>query len=148
MYSAMRAGETERASAYSTTSVSFVAQSRTPMDGRSCGLRTSRFEVEFEFAEVLGFEFLDLQLEGHEALQFPVEKKEVEAEILAADLKKVLLAHEAEIAAQLDEEATDIGDERVLEIAFGMAIRQVEKIKEVGVLEDARGGRVNLCHRS
>ena len=35
-------GEAVRASAYSTTSSSFVAQSRTPIDGRSCGFFTSR----------------------------------------------------------------------------------------------------------
>jgi hypothetical protein len=41
-YSATSVGEIVRASAYSTTSSSFVAQSRTPSEGRSCGFFTSR----------------------------------------------------------------------------------------------------------
>lgn len=105
------------------------------------------FEVEFHFAEMFGLKFVNLQVEGHKALQCAVVEQEVEAEVLAADLQEVLLADEGEVAAQFNEEAFEIGDEGVLEVRFGMGFRQVEKVHEVGVFEDAGSVRVQLCQR-
>ena len=66
-YSATRAGDTARLRAYSTTSWSLVAQSSTPMDGRLVRLphvAVEGFQVEFQLAEMLGLELVDLQFDG------------------------------------------------------------------------------------
>ena len=76
------------------------------------------FEIEFHFAEMLGFEFFYFQIEGNKTLQPAVEEEQVEAEILAADLKEVFLADKTKIAAQFDQEAAEVGKERPLEISF------------------------------
>lgn len=88
------------------------------------------FEIEFEFAEVLGLEGFDLPFEGDERWQTARVEEEIEAEIFAADLEQVLLADEAKIAAERDEEATEIGDERALKIGFGVGLRQLEKNRQ------------------
>jgi hypothetical protein len=55
-------------------------------------------DVERELSEIGGLEPVDLQLDGHEALQAAVEEDEVDREILVADLHRILRANEAEVA--------------------------------------------------
>ena len=108
-------------------------------DGRSlvefAHVAVEGFEVEFHLAEVLGFEFPDFQIESDETLKPPMEEKQVQTKILAADLKQVLLTHETEVAAQFEEEFLQIRDQAALETALVMDRRQVEEVEQVGVLE-------------
>ena len=46
------------------------------------------FEVEVEFAEVLGLEAGDLEFDGDEAVQPAVEEEQIEREVLPADLDR------------------------------------------------------------
>jgi hypothetical protein len=56
-------------------------------------------------------ELLGFQLEGDEALQPTVEEHEVDREVLVADLHRVLRADEAEVTAQLGEEAAQVSEQ-------------------------------------
>ena len=62
-------------------------------------------------------------------------KKQVEAEIGAAHLQQVLLAHETEVAAQFGQKLLQIGDQGLLEVVLGMNFRQIEKLQQITVLE-------------
>ena len=79
------------------------------------------FEVEAEFAEVLRLEFLELQLEGDEAVEGAVEEQEVEREVAPADLERDLAAEEAEVAAQLGDEGAQAGE--CWSVAIGSIVR-------------------------
>ena len=48
------------------------------------------FEVELEFAEVLGFEAVDFEFDGDQAVHAAVKEEEIEGEIAVADLERVL----------------------------------------------------------
>ena len=88
------------------------------------------FEVEFEFAEVLGLEGFYLPFEGNERWQTARVKEEVETKIFVADLAQVFLADEAKVAAEFDAEAAEVGDERMREIGFDVGLRPCEKNRE------------------
>ena len=94
------------------------------------------FEIEFHLSEMLGLKLLHLEFKGDEALQFAMVEKQIETEIFSAHLQKILFPDEGKVAAQLDEKLPEIGDQSALEVGFGMGFGQVEKIEEVGVLED------------
>jgi hypothetical protein len=101
-----------------------------------------RFEVELEFAEVLGLEGCNLQFEGDEGLEPAMVEEEVEAEIFATDLEQIFFADETKVAAELDEEAAEVGDESALEVGLGVGLGQLKKIEKIGVFEERAGGRV------
>jgi len=79
-------------------------------------------------------------------LQLPVVKKQVEAEIGAAHLQQVLLAHETEVAAQFEEEFLQVRHQAALEVALVVNLWQIEKVEQVGVLEEVFGSGIQLCH--
>ncbi len=92
-YSAISAGESERLRAYSTTSLSLPAP-----------------------AEVFGLEAANLQLDRTEAVQAAMEEQEVEDEVTIPDLHRILGAHEAEVAAELDQEVLQFVNELAMQI--------------------------------
>ena len=105
------------------------------------------FEVEFHLAQVFGPELVNLEVEGHEALETAVIEQEVEPEVLAANLQEILLADKGEIPSQFKEEFPEVGQKAGLEAGFGVDFRQVEEIEEIGVLEDGLGAGLNLCQQ-
>jgi len=104
-------------------------------------------EIEFHFAEMLRFEFLDFQIEGNQALQAPVEEQEVQAKVLAADLEGILLTDETKVAAQFNEEASEFADKRRLKLSLRVAVSKLEKFDHIAILERAFGVWVQLCQR-
>lgn len=85
-------------------------------------------EVEAELAEVFGAKLADLQLDGDEAREPAVEEHKVDQEVLVAYLYRVLGADEAEVAAELGDEAAQVAEERAVQVGFGMLVRQVEEL--------------------
>jgi hypothetical protein len=104
-------------------------------------------EVEFHFAEMLRFEFLDFQIEGDQALQPPVKEQEVQTKVLAADLEGILLTDETKVAPQFNEEASEFADERRLKLCLRVAVCKLDKFDHIAVLERAFGVWVQLCQR-
>lgn len=97
------------------------------------------FEVEVEFAEVFGLEFVDFEFEVHKAVEGTVEEEQVEAEIASADLDEVFAADVTEVASEFDEELAELFNEGVVKVAFAVRSREVEEIEEVDILKDAGG---------
>ena len=81
------------------------------------------FQIEIELAQALRLEAADFQFDCDQAVEAPMEKQQVECEVTAADLKRVLGANEAEIPAQLDQELFEPIHQRTLQIRFDMATR-------------------------
>ena len=72
--------------------------------------------------------------------------KNSRGEVAAADLDGELGADEAEVAAELDQEVAELGDQRPVQIGLGVAGGQVEELDDVGVLEDRQGVGMGLSH--
>ena len=104
-------------------------------------------DVEAQLAEVLGTELADLELDGHEAREPAVEEDEVDREVLVADLHRVLGADEAEVAAELGEEAAQVVEEGAVKIRFGVAGGEVEKLQGIQLLEVFDGAGVQFSQR-
>lgn len=102
------------------------------------------FEVELQFAEVLGFEAVDLEFDGDEAVQATVEKEQIEGEVAVADLERILGAYEAEIAAHFADEIPELAQQALMEIGFRVVVGQIEEFEDVAVLENREGVRVDL----
>ena len=98
-----------------------------------------RFEVEFEFAEVFGLEFVDFEFEIDEAVEGAVEEEQVEAEIASAYLDGVFAADVAKVASEFVEELAEFFNEGAVQVVFAVRLREVEEVEEVDVLKDAGG---------
>ena len=90
-----------------------------------------RLQIELKLAQMFGLELDDLELEGDEAIERPVEEEQIEGEIPSADLDRVLAADVAEIAAELDQELLELLDQGTLQVGLGMRGRKVEKLDEI-----------------
>lgn len=76
------------------------------------------FEVEVELAEVFWSECADFEFDGDETNQAAMKKEQIEGKILSADLEGMLGTDEAEIAAQLGDEAAQIPQQAAVEVGF------------------------------
>ncbi len=74
------------------------------------------FEVELHLTKMLGLELDDFQLKSDQCIECPVEEKQVEGKIPAADLDWVLAANEAEVAAELEQELLELFDQGALQV--------------------------------
>ena len=93
------------------------------------------FEVEVELAEVFWSECADFEFDGDEAIQAAMKKEQIEGKILSPDLEGMLGTDEAEIAAQLGDEAAQIPQQAAVEVGFVVFGRKTEKFKRVDVFE-------------
>jgi hypothetical protein len=59
-----------------------------------------RLEIEFQLAEVLGLELANFQFYGDQGIKRPVEEEQIEGEVPAADLQRVLAADVARVATR------------------------------------------------
>ena len=96
-------------------------------------------EVEVELSGVLGFEGLGLEFHDDVALEPGVVKEEVEKELVAADDKLELTPDKGESRAQLQQEASDVADEGVFDVALVGLIAEAEEVEVVGIFEDFSG---------
>jgi hypothetical protein len=76
-----------------------------------------------------------------------VEEKQIEREILSADLDGILGADEAEIPSQLGDESAEIAQQGPFQIGLGMLGREAEKLKGVGVFEELGGLRMQFSQQ-
>lgn len=88
-------------------------------------------------SEVFGFEFVDFEFKGDEALEFAVVEEEVDEEVAVADLETVFLTEEGEVASEFEDEVAEAADEGGFEVAFGVVGGEVEEIEDVAIAEDA-----------
>jgi len=110
-------------------------------------IAVERLEVKVQLPEVCGLELADLELEGDQAGQAPVEEHQVDGEVLVPDLDRVLGSDEAEVAAELGDEAAEVAEQRAMEIGLGVTVVQLEELQVVGVLELLDRGGMHLCQR-
>lgn len=97
-------------------------------------------------AEVLRLELVDLEFDGHQAIERPIEEEQVDREIASADLQGILASDETEVAAQFDEELLELLDQPALQIRLAVGCRQVEELQQVAVSKHRRGIRIQFCH--
>src|SRR5262249_31030348 len=105
-------------------------------------------EIKLQLTLVLGLEFLDFQLNRHQAVEAPVKEEQVKLVIAPSDLDGVIAADEAKIAAEFDEEVLEFFDETAVKVFFCMPLWQVEEIERIRILEyRERCGMRNSRHR-
>jgi hypothetical protein len=63
---------------------------------------------------VLGFEALDFEFQGYEAVHAPVEEKEVEGKVALSHLKRDFGADEAEAAGEFGDEVAQLGQQAAM----------------------------------
>ena len=113
---------------------------------RLAHVAAQRFKVEIQLAQVLGLEPIHLELDGHEAVQTPMEEQEVEREVAATHLQRELRTDEAEVAPQLDEEGAKLTEQAAVQVGLCMARLQVEELARVGILESGPScGAMQMC---
>ena len=81
---------------------------------RFLNVPVERFQIELQLAEIFGLELVDFQLDGHQTIERPIEKEQVEREIASADLQGVLASDKTEVAAQFNEELFVLFDQATL----------------------------------
>ena len=81
----------------------------------------------------------DLQVNDDEAAQAEVVEEQVEVEILAADLKVVLVADEGKAQPQLQQEGAQMLDQRPLQVALVGLRAQAEEVEGVRVFQQLLG---------
>ena len=92
-------------------------------------------QVEVHLPGVGVGERSDLQVDDHEASQAAVKEQQVHPVPLAADAQPPLPAQEAEVVSQLQEEGLQVADERLLQVALGVLVLEVEELQDEGVLD-------------
>ena len=95
-------------------------------------------EIKVELPGVLGFEGVGLEFHDDIAFEPGVVEEEVDEELVAFDFQSELATDEGEARAQFQEEAGDMADEGILDVAFMRFIPEAEEIEVVGVFQ-------NLC---
>jgi len=75
----------------------------------------------------------DLELDDDEAGLRPVEKQQVDVEVVAVDGEVVLPGDEREPVAELEQERLQPLDQSRLEVPFGGRTGQVEEVQNVGI---------------
>ena len=92
-------------------------------------------EVEIQLADEGRIERHGLQFDDDVAAKLEVVEEQVDVEVLVADLEQHLPAHEREAGAQLQEEALNVIDQRLLDLAFAARIGGPEEVEEIRILE-------------
>ena len=96
-------------------------------------------EIQAQLAQVLRFEPADLQLDGDQGVEAPVEEQQVEREVPAADLKRILRPHETEVAAQFDHEIPELAEQAEVQVGLAVFRRKVQEFDHIGVAVASQG---------
>ena len=89
-------------------------------------------QVEVHLPGIGVAEAADLQVNDHEASQAAVKEQQVNPVPLAADAQPSLAADEAEVVTQLQEEGLQVAYERILQVALGVLVLEVEELQDEG----------------
>ena len=95
---------------------------------------------------MLGLEPVNLELNGHEAVQSAMEEEKVEGKIAATHLQRILRPHKAEVPAQLDQKLFEATDQTPMQPRLVVFGGELEKLDHITVLEDIGRRRVRLSH--
>ena len=104
------------------------------------------FKVELHLPEVLGLELFNFEIDRDQAVESAMKEQQIDKEVAIADLKWIITADKAEIAAEFDQKLLELFDQRPLQFAFGMFGRKLQKFEQVSILENRRGFGVNFSH--
>jgi hypothetical protein len=96
--------------------------------------------VEVDLSGIAGFEGAGLEFYDDIAPELEMVEKEVEVEILVANLEMHLPTDKGETGSQLQKELLDVVDEGLLNLGLSAGICGAKKVEEVGVFEKLR------CH--
>jgi hypothetical protein len=92
--------------------------------------------VEAQLAGVLGLEGADLELDDDVPQLLDVEQQQVEDVLVAVDVEPDLPVDEREPGAELPQGLDEAVHQRLLEVAFGDLLAQLEEVEDVRVLGD------------
>lgn len=109
-------------------------------------IAVERFQIELELPKVLRLKLLDLQLDDHKAVEAAVEEEEIQREVPATDLNRVLRANEREVAPEFVDETTEVTKKAGVEIGLGVLLRKAEELQHVGISEHRFRARVKFSH--
>ena len=106
---------------------------------RGFDLGVHRRKVEIQLAGVLRFKVHALEFHHDVAFEAGVVEQQVDEEFVPADFKPELAADKGKARAQLQEEAGDMPDEGIFNIALVGFVAKAKKIEEIGVFEGLDG---------
>ncbi|MNC61732.1 hypothetical protein D3C75_1116950 [compost metagenome] len=76
-----------------------------------------------------------------------MKEQQVQCEIPAANLKRILRADEAEVPAQFAQELFEPLHQCAMQVSFSMVPRQAKELDHVGISENIHGRRIILPQR-
>lgn len=96
-------------------------------------LRVDRRKVEVELSRVLRLERGGFELDDDVALQTRVVEKQIDEELVAADLDAMLTAYEREASAEFEKESCNVPHESVLDVVLLGFIANSQEIEVIWV---------------
>ena len=96
-------------------------------------------EIEVQLAGMFRFESMGLEFNDDVTFQPRVVEKQVDKEFIASHFHAKLTPHERKPGAELQQEAGDMADEGIFDIALMSFIAETEEVEVVGILENLRG---------
>jgi hypothetical protein len=92
-------------------------------------------QVEFHLADVGGLEGLQLQLDGDESTEVPVEEEEIQVKVVFADTDPFLPGNEGESGTELQKDTLNFPQNRGFKVPFAVGTFESEQIEKVGIAE-------------
>ena len=92
-------------------------------------------QVEVELSDVFGLERAAFEFDHNVAFEAGVIEEQGDEKFVAADFDAKLTSDKGEAGTELQQEAGDVADEGVFDVAFVGVVGKAEEIEEVGVFE-------------
>jgi len=96
--------------------------------------------------EIFRFELADFELNCDEVVQSAMKEQQVQGEISAVYLERVLRTDKAEVAAEFDQERPQLVEQSPMQIRVCVNGRRPQKFQVVSDLEDADRFGMRLSH--
>jgi len=142
-------GRGERAAEAILDDLAVLGGAEQQADGRAlvgfAHIAVEGFEVEIEFAEVLGLKAPGFEFKCDQAIEAAMEEQQVQREILAADLDGIFGADKTEVAAHFDDEILEVPEQAPMQIRLRMIRRQIQELEDVGVAKELQNSGMRLC---
>jgi hypothetical protein len=91
-------------------------------------------EVEFHLAFEGGVKFTDFEVDRDEAFEATVVEEEVDVVVALVYGDAFLAGEEGEVAAELGDEALEVGEDGGFEVLFGVGVGEAEEVEDVGIV--------------
>ena len=102
-------------------------------------LGVQRTEVEVQLSGMFRLEGMSLEFHDHVAFQASVIEKQVDEKLFSGDFQPELAAHEGKACAQFQQEAGDVADKGVLDVALVGFVAEAEEVEMVRVFQNLSG---------